>query len=233
MVLGDSIVDDAPGAGVGGYYRAGGELLRSFGVDVLEIVGVGGSTMGQWLYNAGHTKGPGRGPGRWKNGKRILTPAQRKAADLGRLAALEPDVVWVNFGTNDAHHGLTPAQMVINAKAIIELFPKARIIWSIGNVEDDASHRRVKEQFAVALRRATSSRVLVLDTIGSTGRPYIGKGLHPSVSAHRAYLQPLADGIAAHIAASTPSSPVGSKIIAGAAAAALVLLVAAVVKGAK
>lgn len=198
VIFGDSIIgvdaDDTGGLG-----QSAPALLESLGVRVLEVVGVQGSRAGNWLYAAGRTEGPGRRGGRWSGQGRKLDAQARQRASIPRLLSLNPDVVWINLGSNDAIVGLGADKIVFNALEIISMIPRStRVIWTLGNVTNDRNHESIKRRLASQLARNAPDNVRVFDAAGQ-GSPYPGRGLHPPTSVHRQWLAQHKEAIAAHI----------------------------------
>lgn len=205
ILIGDSIMGGAAD-GEGGLGRALASYLPGLGVQIVEARGVGGSTVANWLHASGLT-GPGKGYvlGRWGDKSRMpaLSPSERAAANLPRLAKIPADLWWVNFGHNDFASG-RPAEMWFDqAIRLLEVIPSsARVIWTEGNDaagEDDARRKRGLRLLRERAERRWPGRVLVLDTAPPRNRPYLGRGVHPPKSAHEAYLALVRPEVAAHL----------------------------------
>lgn len=195
VILGDSIVG-ADADGSGGLGRALVEALPALGVEVVDVVGVGGSTVASWLTAADvRCPGPGCVLGRWGSGTRMkpLDLAQRRRADLSRLAQANADLYWVNLGHNDFGNGRWGRVWASQALALVEaLPPHARVVWSVAN---DADRGRNRTSALEALRASAPPRVLVIDGIGGYRRSVV----HPSLAAHRRWVNAQLDQVGQHI----------------------------------
>lgn len=198
VILGDSIVG-ADADGSGGLGRALVEALPALGVEVVDVVGVGGSTVASWLVGSGlKCPGPGAVAGRWGSGTRMkpLDLAQRRRANLSRLARANADLYWINLGHNDFGNGRWGRVWAAQALALVEaLPPHARVVWSVAN---DADRGRNRTSALEALRASAPQRVLVIDGLGGYRRSVV----HPTLAAHRRWVDAQLDQVGQHLAPS-------------------------------
>lgn len=207
-IFGDSIIGvDADDKG--GLVPALRDQYQSMGLEVIDVTGVQGSRAGDWMWTKdGHTPHRTRHGGRMAGKGRPLSAAQKRKADLDRIAALKADVYHINLVTNDIHAGQSPTTFADNAMDIIGALPKrALIVWTEGNDEPDknASKRAALSELRRRAVRAYGPRVLVIDNSEfRLRRHYVGKGLHPSFGAHRAFINEVAPELSEHIGQLAP-----------------------------
>lgn len=194
VMIGDSIVGNAAD-GQGGLAKALAPHID------LHAVGVGGSTVANWLHASGYD-GPGRGyvMGRWGSGSRMapLTHEECHRAYLPSLMEIESGAWWLNFGTNDRNSGRPAKMWVDQAMAMLEIVPAERVVWTMGN---DIPHHRAWRQDALPALQSLANkrwpgRVLV---IGGKSRAYRRGQVHPRVSSHTAWLKSNLERIETHL----------------------------------
>ena len=209
VILGDSIIGGAAD-GAGGLARALSQSAPRWGLTIEDAAGVGGSTVANWMHASGlPVPGKGAALGRWGDGSRMppLDEAARKRAQVPRIAAMDADIYWITFGTNDFSSGRPPRMWADQAIALIEQLPeRARVIWTVGNIDPRIQAAR-SEGLALLTQdteRRWPGRVLVLDTQGPLA-VYAPGSIHPSVAQHARFLDAADARVRAHLRGEAPS----------------------------
>jgi len=194
VIIGDSnIGDSADGRGTLGQALA--ELFRDEHQAEVTVVGVRSSTAGQWAvrrtyHPEGLAKDTRKGRGVFRPFSR-LSSTQRSRTQLSALRALNPDLVVINFASNDsAGYGkANPQAFVENAQYLTNYFNKP-VIWFDGGFAT-ATEPRKRPMVNYAKPILSSRKFLFIDS-GTAARrqPFIEVGArsHPRVSAWRKYL---------------------------------------------
>lgn len=198
LVFGDSMIGrDADS--VGKMAKAWRELLSELGYSV-DVVGVGGSSVGNWLAGAFKTGGTFAHAGRWRAHAKL--PLPRDVIKRTRLDFAAPDLalVVVNLGTNDAANlhalGRTSSQDVNlwlgDVARLLGLIPdQIPVVWTFGNARVAVSpdYGPTKDQLAAALKDRFYADVTVLvDDEAGAYDELVKNGVHPSTEQHRAFL---------------------------------------------
>ena len=187
VVFGDS--------NIGGFAddRGGmGRALRkwaqeSLGATPVEIVGVQGSSAGDWLGGIG-VPGPGRAYGRWKK----LTGPQRRKADLRRLRDLKADLYIAAFGSNDAvKYGDRRNEIYARNVSYITNFLNAPTVW-LDNGVNLKTEGKKRPMVDYARHNVRDRRVYFAHSSSpDRQKPYLTAGgrAHPSWTVHYAFLR--------------------------------------------
>ena len=213
VVFGDSTLGHSAD-GTGKLGKALVPLLVEWGYadspEAVEVLGVGGSTAGTWLYTAGLRKGfRGLQPWRWDTRHKAAMPQDAiERANLERIGQLDAPIYWINLSANDAW-GNKPEHFIASARKVLSYLPKsAKVVWSEGQGLTGRTHpydRKRANMDALARAFAGSRRVLVL-TAGDEAslKAYHRKNIHPDVAEHTAWLNLKAPRILAHLDAPRP-----------------------------
>lgn len=153
-------------------------FLIDLGLELVGNVGVQGSTIKRWLSGDKFDK------------------------EMKKIRAEDPEVLWVNFATNDLHHGTSPTAFARNARDLYREFPSVRkVIWSEGNVEPKykAKRDRALDEMVRLFERDHPGVLMLLHTRGASGEPYRDEPLHPSVEAHTEWIEMHVEQIEDHL----------------------------------
>ena len=195
VVFGDS--------NIGGFAEDNGGMATAlrkwtaeeFGAAPIEIVGVQGSSAGDWLGGIGMAgEMVGRTYARWKK----LTPSQRSRADLVRLRDLRADLYIAAFGSNDAvKYGKNRNGAYIQNILYISDFLKAPLLWLDNgvNTQTEDKKRPMVNHACQILRTggAPAARGVFLLHSSTRARqePYLRAGgrAHPPWTVHYDFLR--------------------------------------------
>ena len=135
--------------------------------------------------------------GDWRGGGRTWTdtsaPAGTPPIIRNGLAHYKPDIVTINFGTNDAngsHVGWTPAEYLFHMKVLVTMaqhdFGAAVIVttphlWCAGTHQ----HPHTQPEFADAIRAYAKQTGLALADIYNEFKPGEYEGIHPGDAGHK------------------------------------------------
>ena len=241
IIIGDSMTDDE-GGGDGdpdeGYLaRALVEILPEWGFVLTadRVYGVGGSTLPQWLINAGVDPKEliFRMPGRWAdNAQNPLSDESDDRTDLREIIKRGADVFWINLGTNDSatlqvSKMTTDAHIqrwIKDAKRLVAFLPEtARVIWTTGNDHPpDKDWSPLKRRLEAALSSAFSGDDRVTVLLDDPSGAWQGAGVHPSLERQRKWVRSMERQIRdAGVASATTTA--ATKKVAVAAGAAVIL----------
>jgi hypothetical protein len=219
VILGDSNIGGAAD-GAGSLARALMPILKAAKIEVVDTIGVGGSTMAQWLRAAGlREKG---GYGRFSpRHKKALSSSAVKRADLVRIRNLAPDFYIINFASNDAASGINARTFVGNARQLVAFLGKPAI-WLDGGLNNQVEAK--KRPLISAWKAQAPRTVQVLDSTPAEVRePYLRAGAraHPPVRVHAAALAARRGELDGALARAAGQSKVGTvALIVGALIAA-------------
>jgi hypothetical protein len=185
VVFGDS--------NIGGHADDRGGMARAlrkwtsenFGVEPIEIVGVQGSSLGEWCGGIG-VPGPGRTYGRWQE----LTKAQRRVANLQRLRDLKADLYIGAFGSNDANkYGGRRNEIFARNVQWVTDYLKSPVVWIDNGVNVQSEAR--KRPMVNHARKVVRGAYFMHSSTAARQAPYRNAGgrAHPSWTVHYAFLR--------------------------------------------
>jgi hypothetical protein len=194
LIIGDSNIGDSAD-NRGNLGRALAQLFTTkYGADVT-VVGVRSSTAGQWVvrrpnHPSGKAKDTSKGRGIFRPFSRLST-SQRARTNLDSLRRINPDLVVINFASNDAagYARNNPQAFVDNAKYLKKYFGKPVIWFDGGYARRTEPAKRPLIQYAKP--RLSARDFLFIDS-GTPERrsPFeaVGARPHPPVRAWASYL---------------------------------------------